>query len=555
MINTRSICFTWLLLMVLAPGVPAQRSQKAQVVTDTTHGYRITVPAEWTSLPIHIDATRLVGWFESKRHYSGDSKKGDPPGSRPARLCIVRLDKPVEGKSVHDYGHRLGRMLKKDSYRTFSIDIEHEAMNIVQWDVQVGGEGVDRWRSRAWVFSGPNYDLAVEFSVRTDHFPELEPVFMRSLRSVRLIESKPLPKLAPVLRKPFVLRRWLAIPLLERHRQRAAIGAAHEKRVLSKLPAGWTVHEGRDILLLSHCDQKTTKRVLEWIEAFYGWLHDRFGKLSTEYPIRTTIRLCANETEYNAYRRSGGWRVDYNFADREVIMCDDHGNLNMKDVLWRVFRRYMLDIAPEVYFNLPVWLRQGLKGLISRAYMRRRKLVFPSASDELGIYNNLRRTKRAKIWTVVDLMNDPHFGYVPPDKSPIDDDLRVQARVLLRFFDGPGKRCKAVPKDFLLQYCVAIRKLVRELDFKNPNVMVWDTEDVVLARLEQLRDAKTDPAERQARIDVPKYRTRWTNYLKLVRQRQSTFLTVLHARTCSWSKAEWTQVERAYEIFYKSKSR
>jgi hypothetical protein len=314
------------------------------------------------------------------------------------------------------------------------------------------------------------------------------------------------------------------------------------------------VHQGEHILLLSHCDAKKTRVVLEWIEAFHEWLHERFGELSNEYPIRTTIRLCANDTEYYAYRGSGGWRADFNFADREIVMCNDRGNLNMKDVLWRVFRRYMLDIAPEVYFNLPVWLSAGLKGLFSRAYMRRRKLVFPSAADELGIYDNLRRTKGARIWTVVDLMNDPNFGYVPDDRK-MDWNLAIQSRVLVRFFDGPGKKCKAVRKDFLLHYCMEIRKLTRELDFKDPNVMAWETEDAIRVRLEQARDANDDPSERQRKIYVPNYGGRWKAYLRLVRKRKPEFLKQLHARTCAWSKAEWTQVEGMYERFYKSKSR
>ena len=83
--------------------------------------------------------------------------------------------------------------------------------------------------------------------------------------------------------------------------------------------------------------------------------------------------------------------------------------------------------------------------------------------------------------------------------------------------------------------------------------MVWDTEDAIRMRLELARDR--DETGSQAKITVPNYKRRWQDYLQLVRRRKPEFLKELHARTCAWSKQEWTQVERGYERFYKWKSR
>jgi hypothetical protein len=539
-------------ILAAGRGVAQRRSMSGRVFTDKVIGLRISIPSGWVSLPIHVDERRVVGWFQSTARYAGDAKKGDVSKPSPAVMKIVCLDKPVAGaKRVYGYEYWLSKTQKTGTYKSRSEPgvAHHDHVPVVKWDVRIAGPGIDRRRVVTWVFSGEKQDYAVEFRFLEEHVEALRRAAARSWKSFRLIPAM-LELEAPYAEPRFVLRDWLKLPLLERHRRRAAIGKSHENKVRARLLHGWTVLENEHFLVLSHTDGKTTRHALDLVSAFRGWLDARFGSISEEYPIRTIVRICANASEYRSYR-SGGWRADYNFGNREVVMANDGGALNMKEVLWGVYRRYMLDMAPDVYFNQPTWFAQAMRGLVARARLKGRKLVFPPSPEERSIFDELRRTGRARIWKAAELIKHPDFGYIP-DKNPMDRDLILQALVLFRFLEDPGKRCRGIlGRGFITEYVKGIRDLVHELDAENEDVLVWDSDETLIAKFEARRAAAETPEERAERPATPPgLTTRWTTYLRTVRGRRVEFANKLFARTCSWSEKEWAQIERGFERFY-----
>lgn len=529
---------------------------KGRSFTDKTVGLRITIPPGWKPLPLHIDERRVIGLFMSARHYHGDPTKGDSTKGRRALMRIFRLQKPEEGnKYRRTYSYTLAQSKYPDTYKvTNETGIAYGETAVVKWDVRIAGEGIDRQRYVTWVYSGETHDYAVECRFLEAEYENLRGLALRSLKSFRFIPATVKVE-APTVEKPFVLRDWTKLPLLERHRRRSAAGMAHEKKVLSRLPVGWTVQKSKHFIVVSHTSAKTTRFVHDFVIAFRNWLDERFGSLSDEYPIRMTVRICGNDSECRSYR-SGIWRVNYNFGNREIVMCNDRGSLNMDEVLYSVFRRYMLDEAPEVYFNLPVWLRQALAGLMQRARLKGRRLVFPSTTDELSIFAELRRSGRAKIWKAAELMKHADFGYIPL-KNPMDADLILESLVLYRFIEGPGRRAAAIRgRRFITFYMKEIQKLVRELDASDDGILVWDSE-ATITEMYNARRAAAQTAEEKEKwpTKIPRLKSRWETYSGKIRKRRAEFAKKLFERTCNWSEGQWEQFERLYEKFYKSKSR
>ncbi len=542
---------------LLVGGASAQyQDLKGRNFAENTVGFRITIPPDWASLPIHVDEKRVLGWFQSDRRYYGDPKKGDSQKGRRATMKVFRVAKPDKtSRWCRDYKYYLAKWQKPGTYKaTTEADVAYGETAVAKWDVRIAGEEIDRQRYMTWVFSGEKLDYAVEFRFLEEKYEHLRSAALRSLKSFRFVPATVVPEVESV-DKPFALRDWRKLPLLDRHRRRAAVGRAHEKKMLSRLPAGWTVQKSKHFLILSHTSAKMTKRVHDTVTAYRDWLDERFSSLSDDYPIRMTVRICGNESEWRSYR-SGGWHADYDVENREIVTSNNRGVLKMKDLLWGVFRRYMLDKAPEVYFNLPVWLKQALGGLMGRARLKGRKLVFPSSPEELMIFDDLRRTGRARIWKASELLKHADFGYIP-DKNRMDADLIIKARVLFRFIEGPGERCKAIRgRDFITNYAKAIQQLVRELDEEDENVFVWDSEETITAIYDARRTAApTAEEKKEIPKSIPSFTNRWTSYLRKVRARRTEFSNKLFARTCDWTDGEWAQFEKGFEKFYKSKSR
>jgi hypothetical protein len=519
--------------LLLVNNAVSQQTLNGPLFTDKAFGFKITLPKNWLQLPLNIAEQRCLARFQSKSRFLGDTAKGDPAQSKHHSLRILKVEKPWNGEGAKqrrsDYADYLGRVLLKGSYKPVKTPGTHNSLPIVTWDVRLNTEGYHRGRILTWVIPRGEHDYAVQFYVLEEHYPRLRPYLIRSLASFRFIKANPVGIPVTAKSKPFALRQWLQKPLLERRRQRAIIEDHHERLVHSRLPAGWTSQRSDYFLIVSHTKPKTTRYVRDTVEAFAKWLRERIGPLTDMHPMRTTIRICKNLTEYNSYRQ-GGWRVDYNFANREIVMCQDSGYLNMKDVLWGVYRRYMLDVAPEVYFNAPLWLHNGLYTLFSTARLKGGKITFPPSREQREIYQSLQDSKSV-LHTAQSLM--------VYEKEELSDTMQAEAAALIRFFEGSGKRCKPIGKSFLSDYMKVIQQIARELDADDEEVLAWDSEEAIAAKLESKSNSK-------GRVYVPRLTDRWTRYLTTVRNRRKSFVFALYKRACPWSQAERATVERAF---------
>ena len=51
--------------LCVTTGALGQQAWKGQVFLDHTHGYKIQVPSGWVQMPVHIDETQVLAWFET----------------------------------------------------------------------------------------------------------------------------------------------------------------------------------------------------------------------------------------------------------------------------------------------------------------------------------------------------------------------------------------------------------------------------------------------------------------------------------------------------------
>ena len=530
--------------LCVTTGALGQQAWKGQVFLDHTHGYKIQVPSGWVQMPVHIDETQVLAWFETEKSLKGDTEKGDTGLHKHASLRVIRLEKPWDGEGRNpgrrrDYADYQRRRLSSKWKFTKATET-HDSTPIVKWEGQISGEDIDRGHILTWVYPGSDHDYAVQFYGLEEHFPRQRPSITNALQSFRFISRTKETKAIAAKRKPFALRDWIKKPILERQQERSAIEARHEAKVLAKLPPGWTSHQDEYFLVLSHTDSKTTRRVRDTVHAFGKWLRERFGPLSDLTPMRATVRICKNSREYDAYRR-GGWRADYNFNNREVVMCNDRFHLNMKDVFWRIYHRYMLDVAPDVFFNSPEWLKSGLYSYFASARLKgrsRTKLEFVLGFNERQLYISLRRSK-----TPAQTMRE----LLTLDTGVMDDSMQLsmgmQATTLIRFLEGPGTRYKSTGKSFLCDYMRTIGELAAEADAADKRVLVWDTEEAILQIMEADRSG-------DEKVRVPLLDSRWTHYLEIVQERRKRFTKTLQKTACDWPKSASTTVERAFARFH-----
>jgi hypothetical protein len=96
-----------------------------------------------------------------------------------------------------------------------------------------------------------------------------------------------------------------------------------------------------------------------------------------------------------------------------------------------------------------------------------------------------------------------------------------------------------------------IQQLAREFDADDDDVLVWDSEETIAARLQARAAAESTDQKPRRTPPVPALGERWDAYYKTVRERRPNFLRELHRRVCGWSPAEWSEVERAYAMYCK----
>ena len=539
-------------LLAALSTAPAQQTLRGSQFQDKSNGFRIVLPNKWEQLPINVNANLVVAWFQSKSLFRGDASKGDTGKARRAYLGILRLAEPGS------YRKRLDRLFKPGRYQaTSEAGRVHGSVPVVKWDVKHAVKGRDRERVIAWVFRRGEEEFVAEYRLLEAQVGTSGEQYRGSLRTFKFIAQTGKPIEVYGNARAFALNDWLGLSVIERHRRRAAEGARHEKMILDRLPEGWRVRKSEHYLIVSDADPKVTKYVESTLITFRKWLDARFGKLWEDQPIRTTIRLCKNATEYRSYRR-GGVRKEYSFENREVVMCNDRGNLNLKDVFWRVFHRYMLDAAPEVYFNLPHWMRESMRHLFLRVRVSKKGLTFPLDKQEARIFYNLERKGQPPL-TFEQLLRFPDRSAGPKRKGV--DFLGMQWLTLFRFLDGPGRRSKALRRrDIFADYLLEVRKLAREMDAKDPNVLVWDSEERLRTLFDERRAAAAKQVgEKKARdrwpTRLPSLDSRWSSYEKIRKARAAEFHRLLFERVGTWSKMDGIRLQRAYEKFCDSTRR
>ena len=548
-------------ISILSQSTSAQQSMRGRVFTDKTNGYEITIPRKWVRLPTNVEEKWIIGYFKSKKEYVGSAKAGDSLMGHKPYMKIIIFDAKVIKKWVEtykdgdttiktikhpyrDYKDYVRRNLRGGGYHYSQEDSGTvKKASVDKFEIKLEKLANDKMRYIGWVYKGQGVDFAVEFEVLESQYKKLRTQIMATLGSFKFIAAtggRSTKKEDAVLKRRHSSEEWKKLSAKERIGIRKEIDKAREKKMIARLPEGWTVTKSKHFLVLSHSSKRYTKRITDAAETFRTWLEKRYGKVTDEYAMKAVIRVCKNSEEYRSYH-SGSSETGWNFMNREIVTYNDYSNVGMNSgsIFWDIYGFYMQDKAPELLFSTPIWLNSGLNSYVYSAVLKGRKLVFQRSVEEFVDFAELRRSAPKNIKTAREILNLDSVGPVGAATRKLH--LGSQIATFFHFIEGPGKRLKFLRgKDFIVDYMQAVREVAKEFDMKEG------------LKIPGLREAATEEEEetRAARSSA-----RWKEYAKHWKARRAEFLAALQKRLPTWTDDEWKKLEKAYAIYHNKKSR
>jgi hypothetical protein len=473
-----------LAVVFAAAASPAQ--MKGRVWSHPPLGVQITVPDDYSLVPLQVDEKWIVGKFLGDKTYISKDREWNQE-HRPLMRVIAFTEAAKKGSGVEvqeteagdtfigigavpyqgyrDYvkRHRSGFFFSKEEKTKVN------GQECLMCEVQVH-KAEPKLRLFSIVFRRPAFELAVEFEVLEDRLDKLQTACRQSLESVRFtsgggavatggteknvngITAQTSSKLWRAFRAE-----WRKRPAKERDDIRRKIEADHHAAVRAKTPADWTVLETRRFLVVSHTEAGFTERMVQSAEAFFDWCENEFGSLSDDHVRRPVLRLCRDADEYHAYHfgSSGttGWSL---FGDDHEIGTyrDDYNGTSGRDSQYLfdgILHHFLQEKDTHIVNYAPHWLTWALDDYVRGGVVKDRKLEFRVDDWTRDEARNLHReNKLPALRTILELDADA-FASLQKTESRAGY-ATAQA---LRFVLGPGQRDKAF-KDFLRTYFKAV---------------------------------------------------------------------------------------------------
>lgn len=520
--STPVLLFT--LLAASFSGHSVAQELKGRTWTHDKFGIQMTIPDGFQVVPLQIDEQWIAGKFLSDKTYLSKDKDWNHE-HKPLLRVIVFTEKAKKDSGVEKHEEEDGSTfigigaVPYQGYRDY-VKRHRSGFFFSKEDPdKVGGEDclkceIDVHKSEpklhiySVVFRRPTYEVAVEMEVLEDRRDQLEKIARKVLDSLRFKEGVAETTAAITgAGKSTSTRLWTAFrgewrkrPSNERAEIRKQMEDAHHRAVRSKTPSDWTITESKHFLVVSHADERFTKRMVDGAETFYSWCEKEFGKLGDDYVRRPVLRLCKDYDEYKAFHfdssNSTGWSL--NGADQEIgTYWDDYNGSSGRDVSIMfddILIHYLQEMEPHIVAYTPYWLSYALDSYVGNAFVKGKKLEFKVddyVRDESR--DQQREGKLPELRKVLEMDADAFLSQMQAGSR--SDYAATQA---LRFVLGPGQREKAF-KDFLQRYFKAVVEVAEKHDGD------WKSVDTKSAQTEeeeeqQAKDYSSRTKERRKQL-------------------------------------------------------
>ncbi len=470
-------------------GPAVAQELKGRTWTHDKYGIQMTIPDGFEVVPLQIDEQWIAAKFLSEKTYLSKDKDWNVE-HKPLLRVIVFTEKAKKETGVEKHEKDDGSTfigigaVPYQGYRDYVKRHRSGFYFAKEEQDKVGGQDclrceVDihkaepRLHLYSVVFRQPTFEVAVEMEVLTDRRDQLEKIARKAIDSIRF-KAGVADTTAAVTGagKSRSTRLWTAFreewrkrPSLERAEIRKQMEAAHHQAVRAKTPSDWQIFESKHFLVVSHADERFTKRMVEGAETFYSWCEQEFGKLGDDYVRRPVLRLCKDFDEYKAFHfdssNTTGWSLTG--ADQEIgTYWDDYNGSSGRDVSIMfddILIHYLQEMDPHIVAYTPYWLSFALDAYVGNAFVKGRKVEFKVDDYVRDESRSMQRDgKLPDLRKILEMDADAFLAQMKVDNR--SDYAATQA---LRFVLGPGQREKPF-KDFLMRYFKAVVAVAEKHD-------------------------------------------------------------------------------------------
>jgi hypothetical protein len=443
------------------------RDARADPYKDEKKGFSINAPRKWKSLPIAPDEKFVAASFNSDREWEvSDAKTSSFERHRP-QIDVVILAKSdtekkaggvtVEGSSVtisggaeyKDFKDYLDKTTQRFGGGGFFFSKEEEqkvgGVKVMFYEVTIdklANAPKKRW---GWAFFAEDAVYGVVGDALIKFEDKVRPDIEAAARSFKLFAHSAALGSAGTGESGGVTIRDPSKKTTpeERKKERDDAFAAYVARVKETLPDGWKIKETPHFVVVSHCDDKFTKEMVDHAEALRGWLDESLGYFGENVPGRTVLRLCQDQAERDSMMKSGGW-TSYRF---EVTAYKDREH-TVDSRLWGlngdIWRRWLADKNSDLRGRLPVWITYGLSDTITTAISKGKRIEFKASGNDNERIATIRRAD--KLLTAKDFLTK---GTPALNEA---ENTRLQLECFARFMLCGGSQANAKYKGLLAEY-------------------------------------------------------------------------------------------------------
>lgn len=540
-------------------------STRAQVVRgtyiDEELGFRVRVPDDWSEIPVRIDENWIVAKFLSSKTWLSKSRDWNEE-HRPLMTVIVFTEdaKRFQGWAKTRRGNTTFVRITELPYQNYrdylKRNLESGYFYDTEDETEIAGCKVSRFeilqhksepkkRLFTHVFHGEDMDVAIEIEVLEDRIDRLRSVCEHTLQSFRFDDGGKLSAAGPSTGSKDAATEdstlwtkfrdeWKKAPAEERLRIRKDIEERRFDRLRKSTPDSWKVFDTENFLVITHADDKITKKYVESLESFRDWCDEHFGGLSDDYVRKGVLRICNDRAEYEAYRYkvSGDSWTALLDEDREVVTYQDSysgsSGEGIAELFDDVLEMYLADVDPLLLQYTPSWLRTGLTNYVTAAWMKGRKIDFRVDDWEREDMKQAERDdKLLSLRELTSLDEETYWKELRVERS-----IRSQLTTAFRFIMGPGRGQKAL-RTFLHDYMAAVIEIAAK------HREEWEALPTTYEKAAETEE------EEEARAKKQRTDEGWG-------KRRKALLEELNQRMLGFDGKTWDRLQRAYERFAKN---
>ncbi len=301
----------------------------------------------------------------------------------------------------------------------------------------------------------------------------------------------------------------------ERTKSRKDREKATGKKAKESLTEGWTYVEMDPFMMVHHDEGKQAKMWADRGKAVYKFCEKSFPYLGEdEHVSKLLVRICKDYDEAEAFSPfiwTSSRPLEF------VLYRDNVGVGSVQNQLFnqKVMQHWLRQKDPNLFFDLPPWMRSGLNRVIYNARIKGKNLKLrPSDWENMGLREEVK----------AGTAHTPREIFLSDSDAFEEENFRYEAGALMRFLlDGAGSKnrlTKNIVKDYFLNIKEVSARLAEE-----------DDDDLYSGEAETEEEEEARYKARQARAK--------DNEQRII---EETF----EATFGEWTERDWLAFEKLY---------